>query len=241
MAPSSRDLGAVRISRRRAVLLDALGTLVGLDRPVARLAAELERRGAAVGEAAAGAALAAEMRFYRAEHDRAVDVPALESLRDDCAMVIRDALPPPACALPVEALREALLSALRFEPFPEVPGVLGGLGAAGHPLVVVSNWDVSLHGVLADTGLAPLLDGVLTSAQERVAKPDPRLFERALALAGRAPHEALHVGDSPEHDLAGARAAGIAAILLDRGRGTAAPQGVPVVADLTPLPALAAG
>lgn len=229
------------MSRSRAVLLDALGTLVGLDRPVERLARELEHRGAAVGEAAAGAALRAEMRFYRAEHHRAVDLPALEALRDDCAAVVRHALPPCGADLPVEALREALLAALRFEPFAEVPAVLEALRAAGHPLVVVSNWDVSLHGVLADTGLAPLLDGVLTSAQERVAQPDPRLFERGLAVAGRAAHEALHVGDSPEYDLAGARAAGIAAVLVDRGGEAVAPEGTAVVRDLTSLPDLAAG
>ena len=173
------------MSAARAVLLDALGTLVGLDRPVARLAGELERRGAGVGEEAAGVALRAEMRFYRAHHDRAVDAAALEALRDDCTAVLRDALPPRAAELGVPALREALLAALSFRPYPEVPGVLRTLRAAGHPLVVVSNWDVSLHGVLADTGLTPLVDGVLTSAEERVAKPDPELFARALALAGR--------------------------------------------------------
>lgn len=224
----------------RAVLLDALGTLVGLDRPVARLAGELERRGAGVGEDAAGAALRAEMRFYRAQHDRAVDAAALEALRDDCAEVLRDALPPHAARLGVAALREALLAALCFTPYPEVPGALRALRAAGHPLVVVSNWDVSLHGVLAETGLAELVDGVLTSAQERVAKPDPELFARALALAGRTASDALHAGDSVEHDVAGAHAAGIAAVLVDRDAKTPAPRGAAVVRDLDGLLVLAA-
>ena len=225
---------------RRAVLLDALGTLVGLDRPVARLAGELERRGARVGLDAAGAALRAEMRFYRAEHDRAVDAATLEALRDDCAQVLRDALPPRAARLAVPALREALLAALRFTPYPEVPGALRTLRDAGHPLVVVSNWDVSLHGVLADTGLAELVDGVLTSAQERVAKPDPELFARALALAGRTASDALHAGDSVEHDIAGGRAAGIPAVLVDRTGTAPAPRGAAVVRDLEGLLVLAA-
>ncbi|MBA2262878.1 MAG: HAD-IA family hydrolase [Solirubrobacterales bacterium] len=225
----------------RAVLLDALGTLVGLDRPSERLTAELARRGAMVDEAAAGAALRAEMGFYRAQHDRAVDAPALEALRDDCAEVLRDALPPCAARLGVAALREALLAALRFTPYPEVPGVLRALRAAGHPLIVVSNWDVSLHGVLADTGLAALVDGVLTSAQERVAKPDPELFARALALAEREAGGALHVGDSVEHDVAGARAAGIAAVLVDRDATARAPCGAAVVRDLEGLLALVGG
>jgi putative hydrolase of the HAD superfamily len=229
-----------RVSPPRAVLLDALGTLVGLDRAVERLTVELERRGARVGEAAAGFALRAEMRFYRAQHDRAVDAAALEALRDDCAEVLHGALPPCAARLGVPALREALLAALRFTPYPEVPGVLRALRAAGHPLILVSNWDVSLHGVLADTGLAPLVDGVLTSAQERVAKPDPELFARALALAGREASGALHAGDSVEHDIAGARAAGIAAVLVDREGIARAPRGAAVVRDLEGLLALVA-
>ncbi len=229
------------MSAPRAVLLDALGTLIGLDRPVERLTVELARRGAVVDGAAAGAALRAEMSFYRAQHDRAVDAAALEALRDDCAEVLRDALPPCAARLGVAALRETLLAALRFTPYPEVPGALRALRSAGHPLVVVSNWDVSLHGVLADTGLGPLVDGVLTSAQERVAKPHPELFARALALAGRDASSTLHAGDSVEHDIAGAHAAGIAAVLVDREGTAPAPRGAAVVRDLEGLPALASG
>jgi len=229
------------VSAPRGVLLDALGTLVGLDRPVERLTAELARRGAVVDAVAAGAALSAEMAFYRAQHHRAVDAGTLEALRDDCAEVLRDALPPCAARLGVAALREALLAALRFTPYPEVSGALRALRAAGHPLVVVSNWDVSLHGVLADTGLAPLVDGVITSAQERVAKPDPELFARALRLAGREANSALHAGDSVEQDIAGAHAAGIVAVLVDRDAVGRAPRGVAVVGDLEGLIALAAG
>ena len=47
----------------------------------------------------------------------------------------------------------ALLAALRFRAFPEAPAVLRALRARGARLVVVSNWDVSLHDVLERTGL----------------------------------------------------------------------------------------
>ena len=51
-------------------------------------------------------------------------------------------------------------------------------------------------------------------------KPDPAIFDAALELAGvRAPSEALHVGDTPEEDVAGAEAAGIRCLLLDRDGG----------------------
>jgi putative hydrolase of the HAD superfamily len=42
---------------------------------------------------------------------------------------------------------------------------------------------------------------------------------RALALAGASPEEAVHVGDSLEEDVLGARAAGIEPILIRRDGG----------------------
>jgi HAD superfamily hydrolase (TIGR01509 family) len=60
---------------------------------------------------------------------------------------------------------------------------------------------------------------VVTSAGAGARKPDPEIFRRALELAGCAPEEALHVGDTPEEDAAGARAAGITPLLIDRSGG----------------------
>jgi putative hydrolase of the HAD superfamily len=94
--------------------------------------------------------------------------------------------------------------------------VLRELGELGVARVVVSNWDVSLRGVLDDTGLAPRLDGVVISAEVGAAKPARAIFEHALAVAGVPAAEALHVGDTAEADLAGARAAGLRALHLDR-------------------------
>jgi putative hydrolase of the HAD superfamily len=220
------------------VTLDALGTLVELEDPYARLRAELGRRGVRVSPMQARAALRAEMAYYREHHDIASDAAGLARLRADCAEVLRDALPP--SGLGAAELLEALLAALRFRPFPEVPGVLRELRSAGIALVVVSNWDVSLHDVMASTGLRDLVDGVLTSAEVGEPKPGGAMFRAALRLAGAAPEEALHAGDSPEHDVAGALAAGMRAVLVDRdGRAGAAPGGVAVVPDLSGTIALA--
>lgn len=221
------------------MLLDALGTLLELVDPWASLARELAARGAPVGEGHARQALLREMAYYRAHHDEGVDERTLEALRDRCAAVLREALPAPARDLPAADVRAALLAALRFRAFGDVPRTLDVLRAAGARLVVVSNWDVSLHGVLRETGLAERVDAVLTSAEEGVAKPDPELFARALARAGGIPAaDALHVGDSLEMDVAGARAAGIAAVLLLRrshDHAPARPAGVPVITSLAEL------
>ncbi len=214
----------------RALLLDALGTLVELEPPVPPLRRGLrERFGVAVSEDEARRALRAEIAFYRAHHDEARDAASLADLRARSAVALRDALPPACATLPLAPLTEALLAALRFRPYPEVPEVLRGLRAAGARLVVVSNWDVSLHAVLDETGLAPLLDGVVTSAELGAAKPGPAPFAAGLALAGVAAADAVHVGDSVEHDVAGALAAGIEPLLIMRtaetARGFPAPDG----------------
>jgi putative hydrolase of the HAD superfamily len=215
----------------KLVTLDALGTLVELEDPYARLREELGRRGVQVGLEVARAALRTEMAYYREHHDIASDTAGLARLRADCADVLRDALP--ATALGPHELLDALLAALRFRPFPEVPDVLRELRAAGIALVVVSNWDVSLHDVMATTGLCGLVDGVLTSAETGEPKPGGAMFRAAMQLAGAAPEESLHAGDSLEHDVAGALAAGMRAVLVDRaGRAGAAPDGVAVVGDL---------
>lgn len=228
--------GAGREPPPRAVLLDALGTLVELDDPVDGLVGALADRRITVTPDAAAAALRAEIAYYRAHHDGARDEPSLETLRDRCAEVFRAALPPAGAAADPRVVRDALLTGLRFRAFAEVPAVLAALRSAGARIVVVSNWDVSLHGVLRDTGLAGLVDAVLTSAEEGVAKPDPELFRRALAVAGGvAPREALHAGDDLEADIGGAHAAGIPAVLVDRDGSLAAPAGVRVARTLAEL------
>jgi len=58
-----------------------------------------------------------------------------------------------------------------------------------------------------------------SSAEAGARKPDPAIFEAALALAGCSAPEAVHVGDTREEDVEGAEAAGIRALLLDRKGG----------------------
>jgi putative hydrolase of the HAD superfamily len=230
----------------RLITLDALGTLVALEDPVPRLVAGLRERGAAVSAAQAAAALAQEIAYYRAGHDTAVDAASLALLRARCAEVLRAALERHGAdvgGVSPQAMVQALLGALRFAPYPDVPGALAELRAAGHRLVVVSNWDVSLHEMLRSTGLAGLVDGAISSAEAGARKPSPEIFRRALALApgGAARSPALHAGDSLELDVAGALAAGLRAVLVARdGVPNGVRPGVAVLASLDGLADLAA-
>ena len=81
---------------------------------------------------------------------------------------------------------------------------------------MVSNWDVSLRGVLGEIGLGGLVDDIVVSAEAGVAKPAPGIFELALRRLRCPARKALFVGDSPETDIAGAHGAGLRAVLVDR-------------------------
>jgi putative hydrolase of the HAD superfamily len=219
----------------RAILLDALGTLLTFEPPAPRLrAALLERTGADVGAEAAAAAIRAEIAYYRAHLDEGRDEAALADLRARCAAAMR-----PHVDAPDDVLLGALLDSLRFFAFPDAAPALRALRAAGIRLVVVSNWDWSLHERLTETGLAPLVDGAVASAEVGSAKPDGAIFRAALELAGAAAAESWHVGDTPEADVDGAHAAGLRPVLIARD-GPAPPlAGVPVIESLTELIPLA--
>ncbi len=222
-----------------AVLLDALGTLLELEDPGPPLAAELTRLGAPIAVGDARSAVLAEMAYYKDHHDEASDRVRLDDLRGRCAAVLRDALPPVARELGIQRLTAALLGALRFRPYEEVPGALVALRERGLRLVVVSNWDISLHDQLAATGLATMIDGAVSSAEVGRGKPHPEIYVSALGLAGVEASGAVMVGDSPATDVAGALALGIEAVLVDRGvTTTGASAGSHLIRSLAELPAL---
>jgi putative hydrolase of the HAD superfamily len=218
----------------RAVTIDALGTLLELLPPAPRLQEQLRALGVEVSLEQAGRAMKAEIGFYREHLWMGRDAAGLGELRRRCADVLRDVL---GIEQDVEA---ALLAAIVFEPFPDAVPALRALRAAGVKLVAASNWDVSLHEQLERTGLTPLLDGALSSAEVGAPKPDPEIFTRALALAGARPEEALHVGDDLEADVGGALAARLTPELIDRDGELEPPPGVRRIASLAELPALCA-
>jgi REG-2-like HAD superfamily hydrolase len=121
-----------------------------------------------------------------------------------------------------------------FEFFAGGRELLLDLKARGLKVGVVSNWSARLPRLLDDLGIAQHVDFVLCSAIERLEKPDPLIFEKALRLAGVRPDEALHAGDDYEKDLLGPRRVGMRSILVDHF-GTADAAHVPRVNDLFEL------
>jgi putative hydrolase of the HAD superfamily len=235
-----RDRGAAR--EVDAVLLDGLGTLLALEPPWSALVERLrEDHGLDLAPGDAERAFRAEIAYYRAHHHEGRDAETLEDLRGRCTEVLRARLPAEVGeALSGAQLTAAMLGALRFTAYPGAPPALARLRELGVALVVVSNWDVSLHAVLRGVGLEGMVDGVVSSAEVGRPKPGREIFDAALALVGSSVRGALHVGDSVEHDVRGALAAGIRPVLLRREG--AEPEGrlpgVPVLPSLAGLPEL---
>jgi putative hydrolase of the HAD superfamily len=107
--------------------------------------------------------------------------------------------------------------------FPDVEETLLEVRSRGLHVGIISNWDERLRPLLTDIGLARYFDSMTISCEVGAEKPDGRMFRAALQVAGVAIDDAIHIGDSAAEDVRGAEAAGMRAILLDRGgQGTSA-------------------
>jgi putative hydrolase of the HAD superfamily len=107
----------------------------------------------------------------------------------------------------------------RFNLWRKVPdGLVGAVAevrALGVPVVVVSNSEGQLKRLFDNLGMGNAFDLLIDSHEVGVEKPHRRIFELALAPFGVPPSEALHLGDTFATDVAGARAAGLQAALID--------------------------
>jgi FMN phosphatase YigB (HAD superfamily) len=133
-----------------------------------------------------------EMDYYKEHSHEGRDPESVAALRARCADIL-------SWELDREVPVDTMMASFRFNAYPDAAPALAELRAR--------------------CGLGDLLDGVVTSAGSGSRKPDPVIFSQALEIAGCAAHEALHVGDTRAEDVAGAEAAGIRALLLEREGG----------------------
>ena len=110
----------------------------------------------------------------------------------------------------------------QVELFAEVHPTLEAL-ANRFQLGVITNGNADVRRL----GLADYFQFALCAEELGVGKPDPKPFEEALKRAGIAAAHAVHIGDHPSDDIAGAQAAGMRAIWFN-------PQGKSWEADSNP-------
>jgi len=134
-------------------------------------------------------------------------------------------------------IAEEFLKLETWTLYPDVLPTLHELRRRGYRLGVVSNWEDWLEELLVSLEVAHVFDLAVISGVELVAKPDRRIYERALERAGAQARQTVHVGDSLENDVHPATSVGIAAVLLDR-RDRLAGRHEPRITRLTQLPDL---
>ena len=110
-------------------------------------------------------------------------------------------------------------------------------------LGLLSNFDDSKTGweIMADTGVKDEFEAIIISADVGLRKPNPKIFERMLTMLNLAAQEILFVGDTPHHDVGGAKAVGMSAAWISR-HALPIPDGVAqpdyIIRDLAELPDL---
>lgn len=197
----------------RAVLVDAVGTVMRLREPVGVTYARLAGAGeaAALQQAfAAGLRSRPPMAFPGLSGD-----PLHAAERAWWRALVESVFAAAGTPLPAggfDRLWEHYAGAAAWEAAPGAHALLRAARARGLRTGMVSNFDHRLPGVLAALGLAALLDVVVLPADAGAAKPDARIFRLALARLGVAADAAVYVGDDADEDVAGATAAGLRAV-----------------------------
>jgi putative hydrolase of the HAD superfamily len=126
-----------------------------------------------------------------------------------------------ALGLPgADGLRDRLYATFtdltNYALFDDVAPMLDVLVRPDLTLGIVSNFEAWLEDLLGHLGVRDRFPVRAISGIEGVEKPDPAIFERALARAGVEASDAAYVGDNPEFDVDPARALGMTPVLIDR-------------------------
>lgn len=211
----------------RGLLLDFYGTVVEEDDEViASICARAADSG--LGAVTAEQVGAAWGRAFQA----AMGASPFRPQREIVVASLAEALSAAGCTADAAALCEDQVRFWRTAPLR--PGTRAFLDSAEVPICIVSNIDrADLEAVLAYHGLS--FTAVVTSEDAGAYKPSPQIFRQGLAMLGLRADEVVHVGDSLTADVAGAQAAGIAAVWVNR-RKRPVPDGIgsiTVISDLT--------
>jgi len=128
-------------------------------------------------------------------------------------------VPVPSKQAQLDELFEQYLQAYQaaWRPFPDAVDLVRGLRASGYRVGILTNGTQEQQlAKLKTIGLAGEVDVVCTSERIGAQKPEPRAFTVLAHELGVTPSQCLFVGDNAEHDVAGALAAGMHALLIDR-------------------------
>jgi putative hydrolase of the HAD superfamily len=206
----------------KAIFFDAAGTLLTVNGSVGEIYARIARdygKEVSVSDLEAGF-----RRSFAAAPPLAFPGAAMEQLsalekhwwRNLVQQVFADLGSFPRFNAYFAALFEFFARAEAWTLYSETLATLEQLKGHSFTVGVISNFDSRLLGLLDGLGISPFVDAVVISTRAGAAKPAREIFAQALAHVGVSAENAIHVGDSYEADVVGARAAGITPVLVDR-------------------------
>lgn len=210
------------IDRPAWIAFDAVGTLIFADPPV-HLA--YYRIGRKYGSGARPEEVLHRFRSAYARHscpdaagpDGAPAGGGERAERNFWRRIVADVLPDvsdaDAC---FEELFEHFATPHAWQIFADVDATLTEARQRGYRLALASNFDSRLHGICDALPGLGLIERRVISSEIGCRKPHPEFFRALLDRCGGAADELLYIGDDFEHDVQGARRAGIRAVHLDR-------------------------
>lgn len=204
------------LSGVRAVFFDAVGTLLHPDPPVGEIYATVGQRFGSRQEPALVA-----RRFWTAfaqQEDQDAQMGWRTNEQRELQRwraIVTEVLPEvteEACFLELHA-HFARSQAWRCDPV--VPALLAALTEQGLYIGLASNFDSRLHDVVKDLPELALIQTVAVSSEIGWRKPAPEFFAALTQQTALQADEILYIGDDPQNDHAGAKAAGLRVLLLD--------------------------
>ena len=102
-------------------------------------------------------------------------------------------------------------------PYPDAKSTLATLIQMGYKLGIIANQKLGTAERLENWGLRQYFDVIVSSAEIGYAKPDKRIFEKALEMAGCTARESVMVGDRLDNDMIPAKALGMRTVWIKNG------------------------
>ena len=109
-------------------------------------------------------------------------------------------------------------SPLYEELYPDTAKCLRSLEKK-YKLGIIANQIPGAEKRLEDMGIRQFFDAIVASAEEGVAKPDPRIFRIALDRTGCTPEQAVMIGDRIDNDIVPAKQLGMKTVWIKQGVG----------------------
>jgi putative hydrolase of the HAD superfamily len=201
----------------RAIVYDAVGTLIHVQPSVGAIYARIGRQfassvGAEEVPARFGAAFAQQDRLDEQAGWRTCETRERQRWRDIVAQVLDDVADPVGC---FDALFAAFAQPDVWTCDLDAAEVLAHFHRRGIRQVLASNFDGRLHAVIAAMPALSVLDPIVISSEIGWRKPAPAFFTHLIQLLQLPPDDILYVGDDRGNDFEPARQAGMKSVLLD--------------------------